>query len=492
MKFILCTGLLAIFILVYYTQIYFIITRVNDSTSQSLLINSLALLIVAGVLSYVLIAILSNDGSGCILKTFKTLFYTKIFLEMCLLARRLDLFDCINVFIVTSSILNVMRSLCRNIILDFYAYKDKLAYFKQTLTLEKYLQKLLKGCDVDDDALVDEIRAIDQSDSRLLFSILCDNNELNEISKPFCRLRRNSHGAFQFQKPINGGNAALPQFEFDQMCGAVTESSISRFFPKDAATILRLIGGFDDSLDFQLFHDGIRQFNIERKNFVTFILENREITSKINIIFWIIYIFAVFSLFIQLYTTNVLLKFIFYPLLLSIFHLSFSHIPNFLYLVCLHPFDIGDKIQIEGENFFVKSFRLTFIVLEKGNNDIVIFTLKSITQKAIKNIRRSKNQKLSLSVDINRRYCNKIKKVEAIMNDFVLDSPGVDSLKIAAGKILDNHQINLRIDIRHTINHQNGYYMWLVQNKVMKKLLATFKVVGIDHNPLDLNLQKSD
>lgn len=274
----------------------------------------------------------------------------------------------------------------------------------------------------------------------------------------------------------------------------ISKASLLRIFDeKNAAECLRILTqGFEVSLNFSDFHENLRQINAERKSLINFI-DGSEYSIKIlENCSTILELLLILGVFIRIFEISNTFLFFAIPALLFLFPTCISLFDSFLFIVYTHPYDIGDRILINmgkgDDNLIVKSIGLTSTVFERWNNEIVIISNKNLKDQVIKNIKRSKSQSWKIDVMISRKDLYKFHSLKRHISSFVKENIAFREFELAINEISENSFLNTSFIITHSVNYQNGFFMWYAQNRFMKKLLMELKRLKIEYLPIDMNL----
>jgi small-conductance mechanosensitive channel len=424
------------------------------------------------------------------MKITKTFIYSKKFLEFFLIFQKVSNFKKIanlELFIIISIVLNVLRSLFKCVLKHNFNFSKKLPFYNDILILEEKFSTLFTGESVQKSINLECLN--NKNDSKVLFSLLSD---CPEMKKKFSRLFNISSFADIFSTStfhtsndiqINDPHLNKSAKSLKIMTGKITEKSLAKYFADPGKILKILTQGFDSELDFQDFHDNFRQFKIEKQAYLNFNKENQNIILILNTITCFIFLFSEFAIFIQLLSSNSLVKLVVFPFILFLLPLTFNIIDSFLFLIFNHSFDINDRINIEDENLIVKSITLTSTIFEKWNNEIVIYSNKHLKKQILKNIKRSKNQYWNLNLLINSKDSSKVNELEYHLKEYCKNTTILKGIILSYNEILDSSFIKLNLQIKHAINYQNGYFMWYIQNKFMKRLLYLMKNMNIRYYP---------
>lgn len=273
--------------------------------------------------------------------------------------------------------------------------------------------------------------------------------------------------------------------------GKISVESISRLFDKsDSSEFLRLLTqGFDEYLTFEDFYENMRQINIERRSFANFLQVNEYILKTLNISTWVLFMLISIIVVDQVFGFNNFMKFLIYPLVLFMFPWFVNLLDSFIFIIYIHPYDIEDRVLIDSDNLIVKSIGLTSTVLERWNNEVVIYSNRTLKDKVFRNVRRSKNQQKMISVLMRKKDIKKIEQVRRALKEYAMQNPAFEGFNLTVDEIIDCSFVRVDFRITHSINHQNGYFMWVAQNRFMKKLAEVLKEKRIKYHPIEMPIE---
>lgn len=310
--------------------------------------------------------------------------------------------------------------------------------------------------------------------SVILFGILCEDSEINEIAE---RLKGE---IYHDEKDTQDSdeketNCCHKDDTVDKEISRIKSLIVKRNpkISKNGRNPLydslfdNITNGLESSISFYYFNECLRQINIERINLISFIENTLTLLKILHITLW--------TLFIGI-STILLYNNVF----LLIIPFFINNLDPFIFIMIRHPYDIGDRIHLcnekDTENLIVKKIGVISTVFERWNNELVIYSNKTLKEKTIRNIKRSKEQSIKVTVLINRKD---EEKIQGIRYDVV----GLTSVITVIDQIVDCNFIKVNFIARHEINHQNGYYMWLIQNRFMKRVLEEMKERKVRYFP---------
>jgi len=142
---------------------------------------------------------------------------------------------------------------------------------------------------------------------------------------------------------------------------------------------------------------------------------------------------------------------------------------SILFLFHKHPFDVGDRVDINGARYVVKELSLLFTVFKRLDGTIVQVNNAILNSAWIENVRRSTtmSESVQLIVDFGTSF-SMIQKLRKEMLTFVRenarDYASQLEIEIIDAKGLD--KLLLQVAIRHKSNWQNDALRAHRRNKV--------------------------
>lgn len=503
---------LVIDMIVYYCGFYFLIFTEKHKTAY------IVQIILFGLLSCFITHFLSINSSSLALKGFSVLHYSKTLCEIGLMLSIIFEFAFnVRLSVVLVALLNIFRWITECVLSSEFRQDRQSILYEDVIGFEYYMLRILKSpfsrtYDINkiQSYIINNNRKYDPS---VIFGILCNSQKENAIAEQCCSFQGlfevetaeymtfSNSNSIEHQAIAFGGDFVLnmelgddknaeakePKFPVVE----ITEESLCRIFNKrDAGKLLHLLTkGFDKSLNFDEFYQNMRQINIERRSLANFLVGNEYILEIISISVWTFFFFLSFIVVNHIMDPAEFIKFFIYPCVVFMFPWILNLLDNFIFIIYLHPFDIGDRIHIENDNLIVKSIGLTSTIFERWNNEIVVYPNKILRGKVVKNIRRSKNQHWIIPVTIRRKEEVKIEVIKQEMMKFAKESAEFCSFDVNIDEMADCKFLRLNFRIVHSINHQNGYFMWAVQNRFMKRLVLLFNELKVKYSPIELPIE---
>jgi len=155
-----------------------------------------------------------------------------------------------------------------------------------------------------------------------------------------------------------------------------------------------------------------------------------------------------------------------------------SLVQSLIFLFITHPFDVGDRIEIDGQAYLVKDFGLTNVTMKKPNGEEIYAPTSELTSKFINNIRRSAPliQVFNIAVNSKNTTAEQIQAFQNRLQSFVeKESRNFQGRCIVtATDILDELRMNLAILVQHKNNgqdalrvrHRNDLFVSEIKNSI--------------------------
>ncbi|KAI9449408.1 Mechanosensitive ion channel-domain-containing protein [Lactarius psammicola] len=160
-----------------------------------------------------------------------------------------------------------------------------------------------------------------------------------------------------------------------------------------------------------------------------------------------------------------------------------------IFLFVLHPFDVGDRVDLSKDAYTVKEIRLLSTILLDGHGTYVQVSNTVLSGLFIQNIRRSPKMSESFTFDVHYSTTfEQIEKLRSLMLGFVQSErrdfqPLFD---IVVVDIPDQEKMTLKADIMYKSNWQQGAVKAIRRNKwvcALKMYLAEAKIYGPNGDP---------
>ncbi|KAH7278985.1 hypothetical protein KP509_38G068100 [Ceratopteris richardii] len=204
----------------------------------------------------------------------------------------------------------------------------------------------------------------------------------------------------------------------------------------------------------------------------------------------VIIIIIVVSLFVLGIATTHALLFITSQLLLVGFIFSNTVKQTFeavIFLFVMHPFDVGDRCVVEGQQLIVEEMKILTTVFVKPDNEKVFYPNSVLATKAISNLFRSSNMKefLSFSVDISTssQKINEFKDELALYLEKKIEH-WAPKFTVIVKELDDLNSMDLSVTLEHTINFQDMGERLSRRSELLLEIKSIFASLGIEYRLL--------
>ena len=163
-----------------------------------------------------------------------------------------------------------------------------------------------------------------------------------------------------------------------------------------------------------------------------------------------------------------------------------SLVVSAIYIVNTHPFDVGDRVTIDGAHFFVRKVGLVSTVLDRIDGMRVYFSNYRLANTTVGNIRRITGQcsRFELIFDITTPT-SKISLFRARLTDFVKtqqrDYLQVQSVLV---ELSDCDSVRLVFILKHRLSQQDGTAWRMRNSRFLEHIKEICEDQGIDKPPI--------
>ncbi|KAK2974309.1 hypothetical protein RJ640_026870 [Escallonia rubra] len=165
-----------------------------------------------------------------------------------------------------------------------------------------------------------------------------------------------------------------------------------------------------------------------------------------------------------------------------------------IFLFVMHPFDVGDRCEIDGVQMIVEEMNILTTVFLRFDNQKIMYPNSTLATKPISNYYRSPD--MGDSVDFSVHIATPAEKI-AIIRQRIISF--VDSKKdhwyssptIVLMNLEDLNRLKFAVWLRHRINHQDMGTKWSRRALVVEEMVRVFKELDIEYRlyPLDINVR---
>ncbi|KAK9720401.1 hypothetical protein K7432_004198 [Basidiobolus ranarum] len=158
---------------------------------------------------------------------------------------------------------------------------------------------------------------------------------------------------------------------------------------------------------------------------------------------------------------------------------------SIVFLFVRHPFDVGDRVDIDGDSFVVKEMGLLSTVFETLEGAVVIIPNNSISGSKIHNVRRSGDlsEVIRIQVDTSTSW-SQIQQLEVKLLQFLNDNGREfrNETKITLSEFPDPNRMTFEVEIPYKGNWQDDNEYSKRRNMFMLALRDAVSSTGITYH----------
>ena len=221
--------------------------------------------------------------------------------------------------------------------------------------------------------------------------------------------------------------------------------------------------------------------NRNKKGGVSVTGGNHFISIIVRILIWLIGIYAILSE-LQIEITGILASF---ALLSLIIGLSMQHtianILNSFMLAMDSPFDVGDRIEVDGTEGRVVSTGILSTKLLTFSEELVVIPNNTLLQSKIRNMARGggdgQPRRINLLIDVSVAYGEEPPHVKQVLSDLVNECPY--TVGDPAPRVMLNNLAEYSIDFRIFAWIDNYADQWPARDWILQRVFQRFGEEGI-------------
>lgn len=165
-----------------------------------------------------------------------------------------------------------------------------------------------------------------------------------------------------------------------------------------------------------------------------------------------------------------------------------------IFLFVMHPFDVGDRCEIEGVQMVVEEMNILTTVFLRYDNQKIVYPNSVLATKPISNYYRSPD--MGDSVDFCVHISTPVEKI-AIMKERI--TIYIESRKdhwypspmVVMRDVEDMNRIKFSVWLSHTMNHQDMGERWARRALLVEEMVKIFRELDIEYRmlPMDVNVR---
>lgn len=165
-----------------------------------------------------------------------------------------------------------------------------------------------------------------------------------------------------------------------------------------------------------------------------------------------------------------------------------------IFLFVMHPFDVGDRCEIDGVQMIVEEMNILTTVFLRGDNQKIVFPNSTLATRPIGNYYRSPD--MGDSVEFLVHIATPAEKI-AIIRQRILSymeskkDHWAPSPMVIVKDLEGLNQLRVAVWMSHTINHQNMGERWTRRCLLVDEIVKILREVDIEYRmiPLDINVR---
>ncbi|KAI7997481.1 Mechanosensitive ion channel protein 5 [Camellia lanceoleosa] len=162
-----------------------------------------------------------------------------------------------------------------------------------------------------------------------------------------------------------------------------------------------------------------------------------------------------------------------------------------MFLFLMHPFDVGDRCEIDGFQMIVEEMNILTIVFLRFDNQKIIYPNSTLSMKPVSNYYRSPVMGDTIELCVN--ITTPIEKIAIIRQriisyieskkDHQYPSPTVVPMNLE-----ELNKLKISVWLRHRMNHQDMQGRWFRRALVVEEMIKIFKELDIEYLLLCLDV----
>ncbi|PWA84347.1 mechanosensitive channel of small conductance-like 6 [Artemisia annua] len=166
-----------------------------------------------------------------------------------------------------------------------------------------------------------------------------------------------------------------------------------------------------------------------------------------------------------------------------------------IFLFVMHPFDVGDRCEIDGVQMIVEEMNILTTVFLKWDNEKIYFPNSTLSTRAISNHYRSPDMWDSIDFFIHiTTPPDKLAVMKQRMINFIenkKDHYYPNNIAVVPLKLEELNRIKLQIWWRHKINFQDMSERYIRKGAVIDEMIRIFKEHDVEYRfyPTDINIR---
>ncbi|GKB49726.1 mechanosensitive ion channel protein 6-like protein, partial [Tanacetum coccineum] len=167
---------------------------------------------------------------------------------------------------------------------------------------------------------------------------------------------------------------------------------------------------------------------------------------------------------------------------------------SIVFLFIMHPYDVGDRCEVDGTQMIVDEISILTTVFMKKNGQKIIYPNSVLATKSIGNYSRSPamGDEINFSINIYTPW-NKIEELKKEIKKYVVNKSDYwfDDATIVVKGVEDMNRLNMVLWPKHVVNHHNMTQRWERRSELILEMIRVFRELDIEYNlpPLDIHVK---
>ncbi|KAK6115183.1 hypothetical protein DH2020_007452 [Rehmannia glutinosa] len=156
-----------------------------------------------------------------------------------------------------------------------------------------------------------------------------------------------------------------------------------------------------------------------------------------------------------------------------------------IFLFVMHPFDVGDRVEVDGVQMVVEEMNILTTVFLKFDNHKIYYPNSVLSTKPIHNYYRS--PEMGDAIDFCIHISTPFEKI-ALMKERITRHPAP---LIVMRDVEDMNRIKFSVWLSHRMNHQDMGERWARRALLVEEMVKTFRDLDIEYRllPMDVNVR---
>ncbi|XP_024367346.1 mechanosensitive ion channel protein 10 isoform X1 [Physcomitrium patens] len=269
----------------------------------------------------------------------------------------------------------------------------------------------------------------------------------------------------------------------------LTLDNFTEFLPEDKAA--KAFGLFEVTDQGHISKKGLMQWVVsvykERKALSLTLSDNRTVVAKLHRVLDVLMLAILLTicfLIMGVNTQKLLVAFssILLPSVFVFGNAARSTFESLIFLFIMHPFDVGDRINVDNVSLVVEEMNILNTIFLSGSNEKVYYPNSVLASKPISNLYRSPDQWDAIEFQIHSSTpCEKIGILKERMTKYIESLPQYwyPTFRLVCKDIEDSNRMKMALWMQHHMNFQESGERWQRRSNMilhMKTCMEDLKI----------------